>query len=354
MNYQRQYNLLVEKYKKLDLKRKGFPKGALEEHHIKPTGLGGGNEIENKVMFTAKAHFTAHHLLAEIHGGGQWHAFWMMCHTRDGLRITSRVFDKLRREHGKLMVEIHTGNGALKGMQDSPENIIHRKLKERCYSKNCPQYKYYGGKGITMYESWLGLNGQGFNNFYADMGNRPEGMVLSRIDVNGNFEPSNCIWTDMYFVANNKTNNHKLTYNGVTKNITEWAVGLGINYKTLFTRIYDGWSVERALSTTTTKAKKYTYKGNTKTVEEWAEDLNVSTTLLYSRLSKGWTVDEVFSTPVTKAKVITYKGTSRTIKQWCEYLDCSRKMIESRLREGKNDEVTIDEVIHNIAQRKKC
>jgi len=64
---------------------------------------------------------------------------------------------------------------------------------QRCMNKNLPIYKYYGARGITVCERWL----ESFNNFLDDMGVKPDpSLSLDRVDNNGNYEPSNCRWTD--------------------------------------------------------------------------------------------------------------------------------------------------------------
>ncbi len=104
--------------------------------------------------------------------------------------------------------------------------------KQRCYNPSCRDYKYYGGRGITICERWLA----DFQNFLDDMGLRPDGMTLERKDVNGPYSPENCVWATRKEQTENRRDTLTLTVDGVTKTLNEWSAETGISYGTLKAR----------------------------------------------------------------------------------------------------------------------
>jgi len=78
---------------------------------------------------------------------------------------------------------------SLRNGKESPTYQSWRHMKYRCLNPNCSDYKNYGGRGIKVCERWMD-----FTNFLADMGEKPEGLTLDRINNDGNYEPGNCRW----------------------------------------------------------------------------------------------------------------------------------------------------------------
>lgn len=113
---------------------------------------------------------------------------------------------------------------------------IYQAMKQRCNNKTDKQYEDYGKRGIKVCEEWE----NDFINFkiWAEENGYSNNLTLDRIDVNGNYEPSNCRWVDMAVQENNRRNTRYLLYNGETHTLREWSEISGIKYTTLRSR-YD-------------------------------------------------------------------------------------------------------------------
>ena len=120
----------------------------------------------------------------------------------------------------------------------------------RCTNPVMSNYKNYGGRGITVCDRW-----RSFENFCADMGERPDGMSIERLDGNKGYEPDNCVWATKAIQSRNRRNSRKLEMDGVTKNITDWAKEYGIAYSVVHYRLSRGMTLKAALTTPIFKAK---------------------------------------------------------------------------------------------------
>lgn len=110
----------------------------------------------------------------------------------------------------------------------TPEYRAWQGIIKRCCNKKNKAYPRYGGRGITVCDRWR----NSFENFLADMGERPsKEYSIDRIDVNGNYEPSNCRWATDKEQCNNRRSNINITYNGETKTLKQWCEYYDMDYK---------------------------------------------------------------------------------------------------------------------------
>ena len=150
---------------------------------------------------------------------------------------------------------LYVHGGSIRDSEGHQERLYAcwTRMRARCNSKKNPDYKFYGGRGIKICHRW-----NDFRNFEEDMRasfeahkKRNSSSTLERIDVNGNYCPSNCTWATRREQSNNRNYNAKITYEGKTQSVGKWAKELPIKittknlYKRVFTR---KWDVERAFS----------------------------------------------------------------------------------------------------------
>jgi hypothetical protein len=189
------------------------------------------------------------------------------------------------------LIDGHTNScGCYRRYMASKSNITHGMsgkniynvwvgMIERCGNIKSKNYNNYGGRGITVCSSWLI-----FDNFYKDMGDKPKGMSIDRIDNDGNYCKGNCRWATAKEQCNNRRSNHPLTCKNITKNLKEWELVTGIKWSTIKSRIDRlGWSTEKALTTPIRGAKRLTYNGESKTLFEWSKITGIKYTTLFGR-----------------------------------------------------------------------
>lgn len=108
-------------------------------------------------------------------------------------------------------------------------------MRCRCLCSTALGYNRYGGRGIRICERWLDQD-NGFRHFLEDMGERPDGYTLDRIDVNGDYCQENCRWASHKTQNRNRRNNAIITYKGETHTLKEWSEKLNLNYGMLVMR----------------------------------------------------------------------------------------------------------------------
>lgn len=163
-------------------------------------------------------------------------------------------------------------------------------IKQRCTNPNNPQYQYYGGRGITMCQRWM----DNFEDFYADIGDRPDGMTLDRIDNNKGYEPTNVRWATKSEQARNRRCVVEVTHNGKRMFLHEWAKYLGISHEVLKKRWQRGLRPPELLKPTTRRPENrlIEFKGKVKTLKEWAKYLGVGYTTLIYRVDHDLQLDK--------------------------------------------------------------
>ena len=187
----------------------------------------------------------------------------------------------------------------------SPLYNSYRAMLARCYDPKSVKFPDYGGRGIVVCEEW-----QTFPPFeaWAMSNGWAPGLSIDRIDVNGNYEPSNCRWADATTQSNNRRGNRYLTYEGKTKTLKQWADSIGISYSTLIHRVDSGWPIEMALETAvrptarvSAQDRLYTYMGESKLLTQWAKEYGIRFSTLRQRIERqGWSIERALTTPIQK------------------------------------------------------
>ncbi len=187
----------------------------------------------------------------DYHGSKNGQAYWM-CKCDCGNIIIARG-NHLRSGNVKscgCLRGIENKNRAKHNMSRSTIYNTYHGMIKRCYLKSNNSYARYGGRGIRVCDEWMDKQ-NGFDNFYkwALESGYKQGLSIDRIDVNGNYEPSNCKWATAKEQANNRSNTPHIEHEGETHTPSEWSEILGISREIILDRYKRGLVPKEILNT---------------------------------------------------------------------------------------------------------
>lgn len=144
----------------------------------------------------------------------------------------------------ELVKKRATTHGHTVAKHPSKTYAIWCTMKTRCTNPSSKNYPTYGGRGIKVCERWL----HSFENFLENMGEKPNGLTLERMNNNGDYTPENCKWATRKEQCNNTRRNRFILFNGRSQTLAQWAEEIGISSPTLCKRLKRGWPVAQALT----------------------------------------------------------------------------------------------------------
>lgn len=207
---------------------------------------------------------------------------------------------------------------------------IWHNMKARCTNVKATGYEHYGGRGIRVFDDWQEY--KSFRKWALDNGYNDD-LTIDRVNVDGNYEPSNCRWANWKEQSNNKRSNHYYTYQGVTKTIKQWSEDTGINHETLRYRIMQGWSEEDVFGKNPIEPVSITYKGVTHTASDWAKIMGIRKNLILERLRRGDSAEKALTPQkFCEKKMLEYNGQKHSITEWAKITGISKSTISNRLK----------------------
>lgn len=186
------------------------------------------------------------------------------------------------------------------GMSQSRLYTQWRLMINRCTCPSHKSYADYGGRGISVCDDWktfVHYKEWALSHGYSDA------LTIDRIDVNGNYEPSNCRFADMITQCNNRRSSRFLTYQGKTLSHAQWARELGLSRNVIHGRVKRGLPIEEILSPKkhvhrgeNHHQKLITFNGVTMNQKQWAEKIGITPTNLMRRL-RVMSIEEALTQP---------------------------------------------------------
>lgn len=158
--------------------------------------------------------------------------------------ITTQCLQHGTKSCGCLQRESVTNRNQTHGMTGTRAYRIWQDMVKRCVNSRHVHFARYGGRGIRVIQRW-----RKFEGFLADMGEPPTSQhSIERVNNDGNYEPSNCVWIERRLQARNRSNNRTVVVDGVSKTLVEWVNESPFKYFTVLSRLNRGWSPKDALT----------------------------------------------------------------------------------------------------------
>ena len=176
------------------------------------------------------------------------------------------------------------------------ENKLKAVLRSMIYRCNNKDDKYYGGKGIKVYEEWKD-NPELFVDWAIDNGYE-EGLSIDRIDGNGNYEPNNCRWVDMKSQNNNRSNNSYIIIDGMKLTYSQCEEYTSISQKLISNRVRRGKKGKDILCNKIENGKFISYNGMRMNISQWGEYTGLGREVIKKRLSSNWSIQDTLTTPL--------------------------------------------------------
>lgn len=230
---------------------------------------------------------------------------------------------------------------------------IWKCMKQRCNNPKNTTYKNYGGRGIKVCEEWTKF--KPFEKWALENGYQDD-LTIDRIDVNGNYEPSNCRWISFLEQQYNKRKTIYFVHKNKKYNLLELSGKLGLSITTIRARIKRGFDENNiSKQMVAKKIKKYLYNNKLIDIVELSKQTNIPTKVLYQRIDVlGWSIEKAINTPKcnmsSKIKLYDYNGKKMCIAEISKIVGIKRTTLNYRLSKCNYD---INLAINNDLWRAK-
>lgn len=205
----------------------------------------------------------------------------------------------------------------------------------RCRVPEDAAYHNYGGRGITVCPEWQ--NSKTFcewwdSAFSAYDGDKTQRLCVDRIDNNGPYSPDNCRLATYKINANNKRTNRMLTHDGKTLTMSQMAEEIGISYKILNGRMYNG---VKDFANPKRVWPKVSFEGEELSLKEFSERIGLGSAPINRKLNLGWTPEQVAEYSKTRVRsrprIYTWNGVTQCIERWAKVTGIPANVLRNRL-----------------------